>query len=550
MALSQPVWSRVDEAQHADFIIQLSHGRYPLADQTVIDPETLRVMQSTGVYRFEAPGSYPTPDVTDLGPPPAGMSRRANAVWMSRHLWQLSYESAQTPGYYVLMLPAWWVADGLGGTVSAVYVMRVINALLIALLAPMAVLAARRLAPGRTEVAVLAALFAALLPGLALNATRVGNDALAAVLGGGVIVMAIRWTGGAWTPQRALLLGAVLGAGVLVKLTLLGLVPAVAIAMLWPGGGVWLRRRVVLFLLTGAVAALCLAVWCAINLHLYGVPVPSARTNRLSIIPPMSFDLRYVPFDLAFFVVSYWSGEPLGALPLAAGFVALGSLVALIAAAGLIRRWTGGGPAFVALASIGGLLAVALLLPATAAFQFAGPGRYEYPALPVIAALLALGLTGTLARAFARRALAGMYAIAATGILVAGALGLGAEATPTGPDTPPIGAVAASASGSLQGVEITVDDVAFDYGTWIHITVVNSRSDEVEWNPAPTVAGVAADYARSTHLPGDIGPGETVSGWIYAPVDTRSSQSLDVRFRDVAVDDYQTVGDVVIQLSV
>src|SRR5207253_628539 len=73
MALSQPVWSRVDEAQHTDFIIQLSHGRYPLADQTVIDPETLRVMQSTGVYRFEAPGSYPTPDVTDLGPPPAGM---------------------------------------------------------------------------------------------------------------------------------------------------------------------------------------------------------------------------------------------------------------------------------------------------------------------------------------------------------------------------------------------------------------------------------------------------------------------------------------------
>jgi len=306
----------------------------------------------------------------------------------------------------------------------------------------------------------------------------------------------------------------------------------------------------VLFLLTGAVAALCLAVWCAINLHLYGVPVPSARTNRLSIIPPMSFDLRYIPFDLAFFVVSYWSGEPLGALPFAAGFVALGSLVALIAAAGLIRQWTGGGPGFVALASIGGLLAVALLLPATAAFQFAGPGRYEYPALPVIAALLALGLTVTLARAFARRALAGMYAIAATGILVAGALRLGAEATPTGPDTPPSGAVAASASGSLQGVEITVDDVAFDYGTWIHITVVNSRSDEVEWNPAPTVAGVAADYARSTHLPGDIGPGETVSGWIYAPVDTRSSQSLDVRFRDVAVADYQTVGDVVIQLSV
>jgi hypothetical protein len=557
MALSQPVWSRVDEAQHTDFIIQLSHGRYPLADQTVIDPETLRVMQSTGVYRFEAPGSYPTPDVTDLGPPPAGMSRRANAVWMSRHLWQLSYESAQTPGYYVLMLPAWWVADGLGGTVTAVYVMRVINALLIALLAPMAVLAARRLAPGHTEVAVLAALFAALLPGLALNATRVGNDALAAVLGGGVIVMAIRWTGGAWTARRALVLGALLGAGVLVKLTLLGLVPAVAIAMLWPGGGVSLRRRVVLLLLTGAVAALCLAVWCAINLHLYGVPVPSARTNRLSIIPPMSFDLRYVPFDLAFFVVSYWSGEPLGALPFAEAIVVLGVLVTLIAAVGLVRLRTSGGPALTAAAAAGGMLAVAFLLPAAAAFQFAGPGRYEYPALPAIAALIALGLTSALRRPVASRALGGMYAVAAIAILVGSAAGAGANASLSGSGSPPTSAnvLAANASGQLGGIGIHVDRVAMDYdATWIHITAVNLGADEAEWSPAAIVSSggssVSADYSRSTHLPGDLDPGQSVSGWLYIPLATHSSQSLRVRFPGVAVDHYTNVGDVVLQLNV
>jgi len=416
----------------------------------------------------------------------------------------------------------------------------------------MAVIVAWRLAPGRPDVAALAALFAALLPGLALNATRVGNDALAAVVGGAAIVMAIRWTGGAWTTRRALLLGLALGAGLLVKLTLLGLAPALAVAMLWPGSVVSTRRRVVLLLLAGAVAALCLGVWLAINLQLYGVPVPSARTNRLSIIPPMPFDPRYVPFDLAFFVVSYWSGEPLGALPLAAGFVVLGSLIALIAVAGLLRQRARGGPTFVGLAGIGGMLAVALLLPATAAFQFAGPGRYEYPVLPAVAALLALGLSAALARALASRALAAMYGIAAAGILVAGALGLAAEATPTGAQqiVPPAGAVAASSSGDFEGLAVTVDRVAFESGTWIHVTVTNSRSDEVEWNPAPIVAGVAADYARSTHLPGDIDPGETVSGWIYAPVDARTNQSLEVRFRDVAVDDYATVGDVVLQLNV
>src|SRR5258708_12688023 len=119
------------------------------------------------------------------------MSVRGSAGWMSRHLWQLSVESAQPPGYYVAMVPVWWAADKLGGTLAAVYVMRIVNALLIALLAPMAFVVATRLSPGRTEVAVLAALFAALLPGLTLNGTRVSNDGLAAVLGGLTTLLAV-----------------------------------------------------------------------------------------------------------------------------------------------------------------------------------------------------------------------------------------------------------------------------------------------------------------------------------------------------------------------
>src|SRR5256886_12608817 len=69
--------------------------------------------------------------------------------------------------------------------------------------------------------------------------------------------------------------------------------------------------------------------------------------------PPRSTLFPYTTLfrsDLAFFVVSYWSGEPLGALPLAAGFVVLGSLIALIAVAGLLRQRERGGPAFVGLA--------------------------------------------------------------------------------------------------------------------------------------------------------------------------------------------------------
>lgn len=88
-------------------------------------------------------------------------------------------------------------------------------------------------------------------------------------------------------------------------------------------------------------------------------------------------------------------------------------------------------------------------------------------------------------------------------------------------------------------------------GMWIHVTASNSGAVEAEWNPTPVAAGVTADYARSTHLPGDIDPGATVSGWIYIPVQTRpGGQPVAVRFRDVAVDNYRTVGDVVLQFSV
>ena len=558
MAITQPVWSRVDEAQHTDFIIQLSHGHYPLADRTLIDPETLRISESTGVYRFEGPGTYPTPDVTDIGPPPPGMSPRANALWMSRHLWQLSYESAQTPGYYLLMLPLWSAADRIAGTMAAIYVMRIINALLVALLAPMAVVMAWRLAPGRPAVAALAALFTVLLPGLDLNVTRVGNDALAAVIGGLMLVLAVGWTGGAWTVRKALAVGVLLGAAVLVKLTLLGFAPAVAVAMLWPSTAPNLRRRMLLLALAGAVTLGFLCVWFAINLHLYGVPVPSARTNRLSIVAPMAFDLRFVPFEVAFFLVSYWSGEPLGVLPFATGFVALGVLLALIATVGLLKARRPGGMILVGVAAIAGMAAVSLVLPATAAFQFAGPGRYEYPALPATAALMAIGLTAAMARAFAWRTLAGMYGAGAAVLLAGGAVGIGAYVAPPGNPQPPAGSVIfpVTADAQFNGLDIRIRSALVDpreHATWLDVMATNDSADDIEWSPAPTVYSGSvlstADYERSTQMPGDLKPGQSVSGWVYVPAAFDQGQSLRIVFPGVAVDNYRTVGDVTLTLQ-
>jgi hypothetical protein len=565
MAITQPVWSRVDEAQHADFIVQLSHGVYPAADTTVVDPETLRLMVSTNVFRFDTPGAYPAPDLTDLGPPPAGMSIRANAAWMSRHLWQLSFESAQPPGYYVAMVPFWWAADKLGGTLAAVYVMRIINALLIALLAPMAVVVATRLSPGRAAVAVLAAMFAILLPGLALNGTRVGNDGLAAVLGGVTIVLAVRTVGQAWRWRRAVMVGLALGAGLLVKVTLIGLLPALALAIMWPARDSSPSRRFAHAAVAAAVAVVCLVPWFLINIHVYGVYVPSARTNRLSGMLPMHFTFPFVGFEVAFFLLSYWTGEPLGALPMAAPFLALSLLLTLIAVAGLIKLLrplaVPGGPLVVAGAALCGMTAVSLLLPATAGFEFAGPGRYAYTALPAAAALFGLGIYSALPRAFAWGSLSGLYAALAIGILAAGALWPAANPAP-GPGMPPSDArlVDATGSGELQGLTITVDRIALDpahSATGVKVTITNSGTGEAEWSVVPIATNgtvtAQGDYLRSTPMPGDIDAGQSATGWLLVkmdPASVRPGGSVRLRFPDVALDGYAVVDDIVIDVKI
>jgi hypothetical protein len=566
MALTQPVWSRVDEAHHADFIIQLSHGVYPVANKTLIDPETIRVMQATGVFRaFYAPGSYPVPDLTDVGTPPAGMSDPANAAWMLRHLWQLSHESIQPPVYYLSMVPVWWVANGLGGPFAAIYAMRLISALVIAALAPMAVAVARILVPARPEVAFVSAVFAGLLPGLDLNGTRISNDAFATAIGGLVVLLAVRWAAAGWTWRRAVLMGLLLGTGMLVKVTLAGLVPALMLSALWlPGPARWtagLGRLV----LTGAIAGACLLPWFAFNLQNYGAIMPGPSL-RISDSLPVPLNAPFIPLNLAVFELTYWTGEPWGTLALAAPFAVLAGLLALmapVAVATLLRdrHSTAFGPLAVAIAAVIGMVAVSLVLPVLADFEFVAPGRYAYPALPAIAAVFAIGVCLVLANKVARRTAVALYTVVAVIMVAASAAGF-PRAPEAGSGVPPAGATVelATATGGFEGIAIEVQRIAFDPGsgaTWLQVTVTNSGPDEAEWTvpPAASTGDVSAigDYLKSTHLPGDLDPGQTVTGWLYIPLDPvhlHAGDSLNVRFQDVAVDGYRKVGDINLDVPV
>jgi hypothetical protein len=573
MAFTQPVWSRIDEAANADFIIHLSHGVYPVADTTLLDAETVRVMAADGFftpyYRSAmGTGTGPAPDPSDTGPIPPGMSDHVNAVWMARHLWELSRESNQTPAYFVLMAPVWSAVDGLGGTYAAIYAIRVIGALLIATLAPMAVAVARILAPTRPEVAALAALFAILLPGLNLNGPRISNDALAAAVGGLFVLLSVRWAGTLWTWRRTTLIGLVLAAALLSKLTVIGLFPALAASALWPAPGSSWRNRLTRLVVAVAIAVVCLGPWFLLNLHSYGGILPGDRAGRIQDGAPGSLTVPFIALDLAVVGLTYWTGEPWGVLPFALPFALLGGLIALLVPAGVIklvrsRLPISTGPLAVAVAAVGGMIALALAFPAAFRFEVVGAGRYVYPAVPAAAALCAIGISMVFASATARRAVAVVYGVAAAGILGASAAGVQTMPEPvSGPGAPPAVArlVNVTASGQLHGVMITVDRVAFDSrarATWFEVTVTNSGPDEADWPVMPVAsvgdAVVPDDYLRSTHLPADIDAGQSVTGWLYAALDPASAQAKGpvlLRFQDVAVDNYRTVEDVVLRVDI
>jgi hypothetical protein len=308
--------------------------------------------------------------------------------------------------------------------------------------------------------------------------------------------------------------------------------------------------------------------WFVLNLHLYGGLTPGARALRLGDGLPGSLTPEFVVADVTTFLITWWSGEPWGTLPLALPFVLFGVLIALMAPVAvnkLLRDQAGSraqGRLVVATAAVVGMMAAALSLPAISQFSFVGHGRFAYPAVSAAAVLLALGLSEVVTRAFIRRSVAAAYALVVVVMLVVGAANFHARPRlEPGPGVPSADArmVSVSASGQLEGVTINVDHIAFDYGAkaiWFEVTATNRSSARVDWPVVPLAYGDGAalnvDYLRSTHMPGDIDPGQSVKGWLrvdFDPARVHSNDEVLLRFPDVAADHYRTVADIDIRVS-
>lgn len=572
MASAQPVWSRVDEAQHADYVAHLARGEWPVEGRTRITAATLAVMERTSTYRWQLPGREPDPperSVSDFTAPPP-VHGEARRTWFARHLWTYSYEAAQPPLFYLLAVPAWWFGEAAGGPLGAVYAVRLFDALLVALLAPLAAAASLLVTPSRGR-ALASAAVAGLVPGMLLNGTAITNDTLAAVLGGGLVVTALAGVRRGWSTRLAVLAGALLGAAVLAKLTAAALVVGLGVAFLWP----WLARRAGLIealrpgVLAAFTAVALVAPWIAVNLVIYHHPGATAEADRLlgSVFGPPHVTLREVAASFKNGFATFWSGEPWETLPINRPLTALGLAWTLLSAVGVQRmiRAPGSRAAMTVVFSIAvgtGVWAfTAMLLSHIGGFM---PGRYAYPALVAVAVVLVHGgaaaLSGGRLRVLAAAGLAAYIAVA--GLDVAGfAAGFTGAARPSPVAAPGSGAgTSLDVRATMGPVVLTADQVVREPAgrrVLVHLRVANQAATEMHWWPVAVVIGpegreqpLTSNYAEGTQMPEVLPAGGSAEGWVVFDTvpDALLASGLKVGFLGVAVDGYRTYGDLVVEV--
>lgn len=557
LAAAQPVWSRIDEAQHYDLVDQYAHGVYPRVDATWIRPETYGITLETGIFRTEQYGAANLDPQLQPRPPSLG-GDRLNA-WASRHRWQYSYEAGQGPLFYLAAVPVWLLGNALGGPWSALFALRFLNAVLGAALAPIAALVCRRLLPGSIWSPLAAGLLAALMPGFVLDASQVTNDTLAADLGGLSLLLAADYRLRGWTGRRALAAGACLGLALLAKATAAGLALGLGLALVWPDGRPFgTRARQLVAALAGGASTL--APWLAVNLWRLGSLTQLAQARSFVDHPPGGGAVQQL-LSVADYYVGFWGGLPYyftfaASLPL----VLFSPLLALLATMGLVRLARRAGPhqrgvLGLCAAAVLGQAALAPALPALLGGGFNSPGRYAYPALAGICALLAAGLRLEVPQAGWRGLLLAAYAV-----LAGHALLVYATEGPIPPprlELPATPDLAVSGTGSALGLRVSVDAARLDlprHRLWLHLVAENDGRQTVEWNAVPDSLAVAGRsvgsslYHESTAFDGYLRPGERAQGWVavglFSASDPFSSGALLLRFDQIAPHDYHSLASI------
>jgi 4-amino-4-deoxy-L-arabinose transferase-like glycosyltransferase len=244
-----PVWALVDEAAHFDYVQWIAEDRrLPVLDEDPVHPEVLAIDE----------GVYP-------GPPRVPAEERG--------LFGRSYEGFQPPLAHLVATPVYAAA---GDHERKLRALRALGVVLLAVAVWLTWLLARRAVPQAPLAAFSLALTFFLWPGVVVRAGTFSNAALEIALGA-ALSLAL-WRALTERSERWLVAaGALTGAALLTKLTMLAFVPALAVVAF-----TFLREgRRLAVTAAGALPAAILAPWVIFNFAEYGAPTGSEEVQAL-----------------------------------------------------------------------------------------------------------------------------------------------------------------------------------------------------------------------------------------------------------------------------
>jgi 4-amino-4-deoxy-L-arabinose transferase-like glycosyltransferase len=249
-----------------------------------------------------------------------------------------AYEALQPPLYYWMMAPALRVCRGLGaGLVGEVAALRFLSSLLASLVVPLVFLLGRQVWDD-VWAAVGCAAIVAVMPGLALDVARVGNDCLAVVLFTLLTWLAVKTVQEGLSLKLAAATGIVLGLGLLTKAYFLTAIPSVLAVLVY---GWWKTRVAGRAIAAVLVSALLSGWWYARNLRSTGTLSGLSESVTLRGVGPGEM-LRQAggvhwakAIDAIFFSHLYFGGW--SSLTVRSWMYHLFYLAILAAAVGLVR---------------------------------------------------------------------------------------------------------------------------------------------------------------------------------------------------------------------
>jgi 4-amino-4-deoxy-L-arabinose transferase-like glycosyltransferase len=232
-AVGTPLFQNPDEPSHLDLAHHYAHHPLELAGPSLkVRQGTMSAVDQVGLNAGAGAVSYDLVPVTR--PPYATLDEYPDAGEPATSGCPAAcqnYQYGHPPGWYLAVAPLVWVLDGLSAA-SLTFALRALNVLLAAVAVPLTWYAARQIWPAATWRPLVAAAAVAFAGPYLATAAAVNNDAAVLALAAATTAVMARVLRQGATVRAAALLGALVGAGLLVKAQFIVVAPLAGLAVL------------------------------------------------------------------------------------------------------------------------------------------------------------------------------------------------------------------------------------------------------------------------------------------------------------------------------